>query len=404
MRAIAPKSRDGTRSSGTCEGGDVFGWFRKRRSRPDGEDTVWVCEPTRTDLPLARRWGTLNDTGVSCVQFNVYRACDHFIVTRHMIDGAEIEDDGVFRGGQCATITEAYRKMVSYLSDFQILGGLAKFSQMTTIVETTPGLEPTQVGTIEFREVRRTADYPMGGAVWVTECSDPETRQPLASTPPSFSANEHQRVAEYVPVSEMAQLDENRRHNAKLLSKVLDAAVFRMASCPLATEVVSEFAEDSANFDAAKSRYVVFTSWCARHAVFCLSETNDDAPMILAMMDALIQDQTKQMFLEDRTAIDAAVQAFQRFDQGLADDESHANEPDMTEGWCLGNIAADFIFGAVFEQFTPDQTNPEQWARRCALPSNVYLDIYGDAKSILVDLRPPSLRYSAPPRAPSQEM
>lgn len=74
-------------------------------------------EPTRTDLPLVRRWGCVGNNGVSIGQFNVYRKGQGYYLTMQRTDGEESESMCHISGGDCSTLSEAYTKATSLLVD-----------------------------------------------------------------------------------------------------------------------------------------------------------------------------------------------------------------------------------------------------------------------------------------------
>lgn len=341
-------------------GAQMFRLFKKpRRPTEDDEWTFWSAEPTRRDLHLVRRWGIVYITKVSNHQFNVYRSGTAFVVTMHSRDGKEVERDGtgLFRGGKCASIADAWEAVVSYTSDILIASGMAGLpTQQAVLLDTTPDQDTFHLATMKY----------VDGLCERTQHFDPDTRQPLASP---------------VPPSQIGELESSRHHNTKLLSKVLDAAVFRMESCLLMAEVICEFGVRNDDFEGAKTRYVVFTSWCARRSTIVLLDDHRDADMLLGIMDGLIQQQFEQFFAADRKAFDFAVEAFERFDQAFA------NEAEPGFSWWLGQAAGSFIFGANFEAIVPDGDNLEKWAKRFNLPSQVLIQIRADAKRILADLR-----------------
>lgn len=334
--------------------------FKKtRRPSDDDELTLWSAEPTRRDLHLERQWGVVYITRVSNYQFNVYRSGTGFMVTMHSRDGEEVErdDTGLFRGGKCESIAEAWEAAVTYTSDILIGSGIAGLpSQVAYLFDTTPGQDTFHLATMKY----------VDGLCERTQHFDPDTRQPVASP---------------VPPSQIGELELSRHHNTKLLSKVLDAAVFRMEACLLMAEVICEFGVRNDDFEGAKTRYVVFTFWCARRSTIVLLDDHRDTDMLLAIIDGLIQQQFEQFFVNDKKGFDFAVEAFERFDQAFA------NEAEPGFSWWLGQAAGSFIFGANFEAIVPEGDNLEKWAKRFNLPSQVLIQIHADTKPILAELR-----------------
>lgn len=332
----------------------MFGLFKKKQRPPKNDGwTVWIAEPTHTDLCLVRRWGVITNTKVSSHQFNVYQNGNAFVVTMHFRDGKEVERDptGLFKGGKCASIGDAWEAAASYTSD--ILNGSGMMGlpcQNAVIFDTTPGRDSFHLATFDY----------VNGAVQETRNFDPDSREPMACP---------------VPPSQIGELQSARHHNAEQLSKVLDVAVYRMKSCPLASELLSEFPVRDQNFEGAKLRYVIFVSWCARRATIALSEAHRDQSMILGTMDALIQQQFEQLLGGDDKGFEFVIEAFGRFDQAFA----NVAKPGPT--YWLGKAATSFIFGARFNGVDV------KWMQRFLLPSNVLLQIHEDAKPIMVGLR-----------------
>ena len=131
----------------------VFGLFKRwKRGKNEGDGTVWSADPTRSDLKLIRRWGVMTVTRQSDEQFNLYELENGYLVTMQMRDGAEVEQDGtgLFKGGQCQSIDEAYGRAASYLSDLIYASAMVGGSCLKiVIVNTTPGTDPCHLSTLE---------------------------------------------------------------------------------------------------------------------------------------------------------------------------------------------------------------------------------------------------------------
>lgn len=194
-------------------------------------------------------------------------------------------------------------------------------------------------------------------------------------------------ISELLSGSGIAGPESPEGRNAELVSKVLDVAVYRMTTCPLAAELLTEFKDDEDGFRAAKTRYVIFTSWCARGAVYVHTKTHKYGSLLLAMTDELIERQLEQLCDDDGTSIDVALEAFSDFDRAIKQDEADGHNPDRGRGWFLGNTVASFVFGSRFTAFAPDPRNPQNWARMSALPIRVFLEIVTAAKPILAEIR-----------------
>jgi hypothetical protein len=317
--------------------------------------TLFVAEPTRRRLLLARRWGVMLITNVSNEQFNVYQSGAGFLVTRHTRDGEEVEKDdtGFFCGGQKASIADAWEAVASYLSDLLHVSGRCDLPcQRAVVFDTTPGRQSYHLASLDYRD----------GSVHETLNFDPTSGESLACP---------------VPPAQINELEASRRYQADLIAKLLDASVYRMKFCPLMGEVLSEGREDPQHFEGAKLRYVIFVSWCARRAAMTQYQGDRDFLMLGRMVDALIQSQFEQLFEGDTEAFDVAVDAFAQFDGAMA------NEDKPGPVWWIGKAVASFIFGANFDGHVPDANNVPKWAKRFGLPPQVLTEIVRDGKRIL---------------------
>jgi hypothetical protein len=173
------------------------------------------------------------------------------------------------------------------------------------------------------------------------------------------------------------------QHNVEQLSKVLDAVVYRMESCPLASAVLSDFSAHSESFRAAKHRYVIFVSWCARRAVISYSCGCPDQREIIELMDALIWQQFHQMLGGDDRMLELAEEAFGQFDQSLANFEADPGQAT----WRLGQTATSFIFAGKFDGIVPHPERLETWMMRWLLPMKVLTQIHTVAKPLVAGLR-----------------
>jgi len=147
----------------------MFNLFGKRKRKQPARTVELFCvEPTRTDLELVRRWGVVTITGKSDQQFNVYRDGPGYIVTMQKRDGTEIDADetGLFKGGCCATILEAYERAASYLSDLIAASGMMSLPcTQIVLMDTTPGHDTGHLSMFEYA----------GGPVSESRYINPET-------------------------------------------------------------------------------------------------------------------------------------------------------------------------------------------------------------------------------------
>jgi len=102
-------------------------------------------DPKRSDMPLARRWGTINNLGASPCQFNVYRQGAGYYLTMQEKDGAETTELFTISGGYCETLMEAYMKVTAYIvlllqASQAIRGGCQSFM----FIDTTPSTKVFQ--------------------------------------------------------------------------------------------------------------------------------------------------------------------------------------------------------------------------------------------------------------------
>lgn len=342
--------------------------FNPSNSKDPSEDvwTIWSAEPTRNDLSLVRRWGLTYSTKASH-QFNVYQLGDAFLVTLHTPDGTEVERDatGLFHGGKCARIGDAWEVVAKYTSSILSACGMVGASPRAAVIfDTTPEQKTFHLSSFEY----------INGAVQETRNFDPDSRMPLASP---------------VPPSRIPELNAVRHYNAELLSKVLDAAVYRMSKCPLAAELLSEFPARDESFEAAKCRYVMFVSWCARRSVIVLSKGHPDVLMILGIMDAQIQQQFEKMLDGMDSGLDLLTHTFSRFDGALNNKAmpwESATEGEAASYW-LNRAAIDFIFATNCDWSFAKSDGLEKWSTRLSLPVQVMLEVHAAAKAVLAGLR-----------------
>jgi hypothetical protein len=122
-------------------------WPFKKKERPSEFNATNMLhhDPKRSDLPLARRWGTINNLGASPCQFNVYRQGAGYYLTMQNKDGAESTELLTIPGGYCETLMDAYIKATAYLVLLlQANEAITGKHQSFMFIDTTPSFKVFQ--------------------------------------------------------------------------------------------------------------------------------------------------------------------------------------------------------------------------------------------------------------------
>jgi hypothetical protein len=118
----------------------MWPFTRKKESNTFDLAKVFTAQPKRTDLALVRRWGWLNNLGISTSQFNVYSKGRGYYLTLQDKEGTESEKLIHLAGGDCRTLMEAYMKATAMLTDLLIASQLVRGgNRRNLVVDTTPG-------------------------------------------------------------------------------------------------------------------------------------------------------------------------------------------------------------------------------------------------------------------------
>lgn len=130
--------------------------FNRRNQSGDFDLTkLLMAHPKRTDLTLVRRWGCVNNLGISISQFNVYRKRDGYYITLQDNKGIESERFAHIVFGHCSTLMEAYMRATDMLSQLLYMSQLIRGkNQINLVVDTTPGRPVRRMATFRVVEER----------------------------------------------------------------------------------------------------------------------------------------------------------------------------------------------------------------------------------------------------------